>query len=58
MIEVGTLFGIADCLRESALRVTGLPHSTFHRYVATGILPANWCGNLVDLPSTVGWGEE
>jgi putative transposase len=32
-------------------RVCDWPHSTFHRYVADGILPVDWCGDMADLPS-------
>ena len=32
-------------------RVCDWPHSTFHRYVANGILPVDWCGDMVDLPT-------
>jgi putative transposase len=32
-------------------RVCDWPHSTFHRYVADGILPADWCGGIDDLPT-------
>jgi putative transposase len=32
-------------------RVCDWPHSTFHRYVADGILPADWCGDIGDLPT-------
>ncbi len=31
-------------------RVVDWPHSTFHRYVAAGLLPAGWCGIVTDLP--------
>jgi putative transposase len=27
-------------------RVIDWPYSTFHRYVAKDIYPANWCGNI------------
>ncbi len=27
-------------------RVIDWPYSTFHRYVAKGIYPANWCGDI------------
>ncbi len=30
-------------------RVADWPHSTFHRYVAAGLLPADWCGDVGDL---------
>jgi putative transposase len=32
-------------------RVCDWPHSTFHRYVADGILPVDWCGDIDDLPT-------
>jgi putative transposase len=32
-------------------RVCDWPHSTFHRYVADGILLVDWCGDMADLPS-------
>jgi len=32
-------------------RVCDWPHSTFHRYVADGILPVDWCGDIGDLPT-------
>ena len=35
-------------------RVRDWPYSTFHRYVATGVYPINWCG---DLDSVVGGGD-
>jgi putative transposase len=31
------------------------PHSTFHRFVARGLLPLDWGGNIQDLPG--GFGE-
>lgn len=27
-------------------RVVDWPYSTFHRYVAKGIYPSNWCGDI------------
>jgi putative transposase len=32
-------------------QVSDWPYSTFHRYVSTGILSADWCGALADLPT-------
>jgi putative transposase len=32
-------------------RVQDWPHSTFHRFVLDGVLPANWCGDVSNLPS-------
>lgn len=29
------------------------PYSTFHRYVAGGLLPADWCGVPDDLPTAL-----
>jgi putative transposase len=37
-------------------RVTDWPHSSFHRYVERGDLPADWGGDLRHLPDT-GFGE-
>jgi putative transposase len=34
-------------------RVGDWPYSSFHRYVRAGMLPANWAGDVADLP-TVG----
>ena len=31
--------GYVDCVQD-------WPYSTFHRYVARGIYPADWCGDL------------
>ena len=31
-------------------RVCDWPYSTFHRYVADGILPIDWCGDMTNLP--------
>jgi putative transposase len=30
-------------------RVVDWPYSTFHRYVAKGIYPSNWCGDVNDM---------
>jgi len=35
-------------------RVRDWPHSSFHRFVATGDYPADWCGNNVSDVSTFG----
>jgi len=35
-------------------RVCDWPHSSFHRYVARGLLPLDWGGNVQDLPAGVG----
>jgi putative transposase len=35
-------------------RVADWPYSSFHRYVAQGILPADWGGDLIDLPGQFG----
>ena len=32
-------------------RVCDWPYSTFHRYVADGILPVDWCSDVSNLPS-------
>ena len=32
-------------------RVRDWEYSTFHRYVAAGILPMDWCGEIMDLPN-------
>jgi putative transposase len=32
-------------------KVSDWPYSSFHRYLAKGVLPADWCGVLVDLPT-------
>jgi REP-associated tyrosine transposase len=34
-------------------QVVDWPYSTFHRYVADGLLPVDWCGALDDLTSAV-----
>ena len=36
-------------------QVKDWPYSTFHRYVAAGLLPADWCGELTDVPSEDQW---
>jgi hypothetical protein len=33
-------------------RVCDWPHSSFHRYVARGLLPADWGGGVRDLPGS------
>jgi len=35
-------------------RVRGWPHSSFHRYVARGLLPADWGGDVRDVPGAFG----
>ncbi len=35
-------------------RVCDWPYSTFHRYVADGILLVDWCGDMADLPTAGG----
>lgn len=35
-------------------RVADWPHSSFHRYVERGILPADWGGDVVDIEGTFG----
>jgi putative transposase len=35
-------------------RVADWPHSSFHRYVARGLLPEDWGGDLVELPGSFG----
>jgi putative transposase len=35
-------------------RVADWPHSSFHRYVEQGILPADWGGDLMGLPGQFG----
>jgi len=37
------------------MRVADWPHSSFHRYVAQGMLPADWAGDASELPG--GFGE-
>ncbi len=37
-----------------ASRVSDWPHSSFHRYVAEGQLPADWGGDVGDLSGTFG----
>ena len=32
-------------------KISDWPYSTFHRYVAEGILPLDWCGSIDDLPT-------
>jgi putative transposase len=35
-------------------RVADRPHSSFHRYVAEGILPADWAGDAAELSGSFG----
>jgi putative transposase len=35
-------------------RVADWPHSSFHRYVERGLLPADWGGDLNDIPGAFG----
>jgi putative transposase len=35
-------------------RVSDWPYSSFHRYVARGILPPDWGGDLRDIPGRFG----
>jgi putative transposase len=35
-------------------RVSDWPHSSFHRYVERGILPADWAGDASDMPGRFG----
>ena len=35
-------------------RVADWPHSSFHRYVAQGMLPADWAGDAGELPGSFG----
>jgi putative transposase len=35
-------------------RVVDWPHSSFHRYVAQGVLPEDWGGDAMDLPGRFG----
>jgi putative transposase len=35
-------------------KVADWPHSSFHRYVERGILPADWGGDLMDLSGQFG----
>jgi putative transposase len=35
-------------------RAADWPHSSFHRYVAQGILPEDWGGDLMELPGDFG----
>jgi putative transposase len=35
-------------------RVVDWPHSSFHRYVEQGILPADWGGDVMDFPGRFG----
>jgi len=35
-------------------QVADWPHSSFHRYVEQGILPADWGGDLMDMPGRFG----
>jgi putative transposase len=35
-------------------RVCDWPHSSFHRYVARGVLPADWGGEVRDIPGRFG----
>jgi putative transposase len=36
------------------LRVKDWPHSSFHRYVAEGLLPADWGGDMREITGTFG----
>jgi|GEM_PF-6082167 putative transposase len=35
-------------------RVADWPHSSFHRYVARGLLPQDWGGDLMELSGSFG----
>jgi REP-associated tyrosine transposase len=35
-------------------RVRDWPHSSFHRYVAEGLLPSDWGGDVREMPGTFG----
>jgi putative transposase len=35
-------------------RVTDWPHSSFHRYVERGLLPADWAGDAKEMPGHFG----
>jgi putative transposase len=35
-------------------RIADWPHSSFHRYVEQGILPADWAGDAAELPGSFG----
>ena len=37
-----------------AARVVDWPHSSFHRYVARGVLPSDWGGNIRDVKGSFG----
>jgi putative transposase len=39
---------------ELVTRVVDWPHSSFHRYVEQGLLPADWAGDATDLPGNFG----
>lgn len=38
-------------------QVSDWPHSSFHRYVAEGVYPKNWCGSTKDMLDTTKFGE-
>lgn len=38
-------------------QVSDWPYSTFHRFVADGVYPKNWCGNEETERDTAGFGE-
>ncbi len=42
-VKHGLITGVADW-----------PHSSFHRYVAQGLLPEHWGSDLMDLPGRFG----
>lgn len=38
-------------------QVSDWPHSSFHRYVAEGVYPKNWCGKTEEEINDTGFGE-